>query len=213
MVTEAVAEAAELTKSSNWNVGQWYDFACVYAVASGKIADKKAEYADRAMALLQQAVKAGWKDAAHLKTDTDLDPLRDRADFMKLVADLEKRFPPPKVVGPVHEVGKGLELRGQLDKQTPALVYQVKLAAGKTYVMDMVSPDQKALDPYLVLMDATGKKLAEDDDSGGGRNARITFRAAQAGTYRVQATAFNQGAGAFTLSVREQAQAPQEQKK
>ncbi len=90
---------------------------------------------------------------------------------MKLVADLEKRFPPPKVVGPVHEVGKGLELRGQLDKQTPALVYQVKLAAGKTYVIDMVSPDQKALDPYLVLMDATGKKLAEDDDSGGGRNA------------------------------------------
>ena len=27
--------------------------------------------------------------AAHMKKDTDLDPLRDRADFKKLVADLE----------------------------------------------------------------------------------------------------------------------------
>ena len=45
-----------------------------------------------------------------------------------------------KLLANAHEVGQGLELRGQLDKQTPALVYQVKLAAGKTYVIDMVSP-------------------------------------------------------------------------
>ena len=110
------------------------------------------------------------------------------------------------------EVGPGLELRGQLDKQTPTLVYQVKLAAGKTYVIDMVSPDPKALDPYLRLTDASGKKLAEDDDSGGGLNARIVYRAAQAGTYRIHATSFNQGAGAFTLTVREQATPPKEEK-
>jgi tetratricopeptide (TPR) repeat protein len=90
MVAEAAAEAAELTKSSNWNVGQWYDFACVYAIASGKIADKKQEYADRAMELLQHAVQAGYKDAAHMKKDTDLEPLRGRADFKRLLAELEK---------------------------------------------------------------------------------------------------------------------------
>ena len=202
MVAEAVAEVAELTKTPFWPVGQWYNFACVYSVASGKIADKKREYADRAMELLRVAVKAGWKDAEHMKTDTDLDPLRDRDDFKKLIADFEKRFPPPKLVGPVHEIGQGLELRGQLDKQTPTLVYQVKLAAGKTYVIDLVSPDQKALDPYLVLSDATGKKLAEDDDSGGGLNARITFRAAQAGTYRIHATLIPKpkASGPFTHS-------------
>jgi hypothetical protein len=66
----------------------------------------------------------------------------------------------------VHEFGNGLELRGQLDKQPPTLVDQVKLAAGKTYVIDMVSSDQQALDPYLVLTDSTGKKMAEDDDDG-----------------------------------------------
>ena len=95
MVAEAVAEVAELTKSPNWEASAWCDFACVYAVASGEIADKKAEYADRAMEFLQKAVKAGYKDAALLKKDTDFDPLRDRADFKTLLADLEKEFPQP----------------------------------------------------------------------------------------------------------------------
>jgi serine/threonine protein kinase len=88
-VAEAVADVEELTKASKWSAGQWYDFACVYAVASGKIADKKQDYADRAMDLLQNAVKAGYKDAAHMKKDTDLDPLRNRDDFQKLLAELE----------------------------------------------------------------------------------------------------------------------------
>ena len=90
-VAEAVAEVAELTKNPSWNAGQWYDFACVYSLASAKIADKKKEYADRAMELLQKAVKAGWNDAEHTAKDTDLDPLRDREDFKKLLADLEKK--------------------------------------------------------------------------------------------------------------------------
>jgi hypothetical protein len=79
----------------------------------------------------------------------------------------------------------------------------VKLVAGKTYVIDLVSPDPKALDPSLVLSDAAGQQLAEDDDGGGGRNARIVFRAEQDGTYRLRATSCNAGRGAFTLTVRE----------
>ncbi len=100
-IAEAVADIAELEKASNWNAEQWYVFASVYSVAGGKIADKKAEYGDRAMELLRQAVKAGWKDAAHMKQDTDLDPLRDRADFQKLLADLEVKYPPPPEVAPM----------------------------------------------------------------------------------------------------------------
>jgi tetratricopeptide (TPR) repeat protein len=108
-----------------------------------------------------------------------------------------------RYIGPVHDVGTGLELTGQLNAQTPRLVYQVKFVAGKTYIIDMVSPDQKALDPYLVLTDAAGKKLAEDDNSGGGLNARIVFRAAHDGVYRIQATSYmSAGRGPFTLSVR-----------
>ena len=77
----------------------------------------------------------------------------------------------------------------------------------------MVSPDQNALDTYLFLYDAAGKKLAEDDDSGGGLNARIIFHAEQDGTYRIRATSFNAGRGAFTLTVREQAKQPKGEKK
>ena len=60
-------------------------------MASGKIADKKQEYADQAMALLQKSVDAGYQNAAHMQQDADLDPLRDREDFKKLLAKLETK--------------------------------------------------------------------------------------------------------------------------
>jgi tetratricopeptide (TPR) repeat protein len=97
-VAEAVAEVAELTKLSGWNAVQQYSFAGICAVAASKDADKKTEYADRAMELLRQAVKAGYKDAARMKQDTDLDPLRGRDDFKMLLVELEKKSPSPKEV-------------------------------------------------------------------------------------------------------------------
>jgi serine/threonine protein kinase len=44
--------------------------------------------ANRAMTWLRQAVAAGYNDAAHMKQDRDLDSLRGRADFTRLVAVL-----------------------------------------------------------------------------------------------------------------------------
>lgn len=41
------------------------------------------------MKLLCEAVNRGYKDVAHMKGDADLDPLRQRDDFRKLVAELE----------------------------------------------------------------------------------------------------------------------------
>ena len=46
--------------------------------------------ADRAMQWLHKAVQAGYKDAAYVMKDDSLDSLRDRADFKKLLAELEK---------------------------------------------------------------------------------------------------------------------------
>jgi hypothetical protein len=51
------------------------------------------QYADRAIELLRQAVTKGWNDAAHMKKDPDLDRLRQRDDFKKLLAELEKKPP------------------------------------------------------------------------------------------------------------------------
>jgi tetratricopeptide (TPR) repeat protein len=106
-------------------------------------------------------------------------------------------------VGGVHDAGVGLKLHGKLDEKTTTLVYEVKLTAGKTYAIDMVSPNQTALDPYLLLEDADGWHLTEDDDSGGGLNARLIYRAPRDGVYRIRATSFNAGRGGFTLTVRE----------
>ena len=47
--------------------------------------------ADRAMATLRQAVQNGYKDAARLRQDKNLDPLRSRGDFQKLLAALEAK--------------------------------------------------------------------------------------------------------------------------
>jgi hypothetical protein len=88
-VLEAIADVEELTKSSNWNYVQWYDFACAYAVAAGKYSDKKQVYGDRAIQLLRIAVKNGWKEAAHMAKDSDMDALRQREDFKKLIAEME----------------------------------------------------------------------------------------------------------------------------
>ncbi|HEX3314775.1 MAG TPA: serine/threonine-protein kinase, partial [Gemmataceae bacterium] len=93
---EAIAEVSELARSSNWSPGEWYNFACVYSVASAKVADKKQEYAKRAIELLRRAVKAGFDDAALLKRDADLDPLRDHAEFGALVESLSKPPAPSK---------------------------------------------------------------------------------------------------------------------
>ena len=41
-------------------------------------------------------MKAGYNDAANMAKDTDLDPLRGRADFKKLLASLPKPKGPSK---------------------------------------------------------------------------------------------------------------------
>jgi serine/threonine protein kinase len=41
------------------------------------------------LAMLRGAASKGYKDAPYMKKDTDLDPLRQREDLQKLVAELE----------------------------------------------------------------------------------------------------------------------------
>jgi WD40 repeat protein len=78
-------------------------------------------------------------------------------------------------------------------------VYSLPMEAGKKYQIDMVS---KAIDPFLRLEGPGGLRLAEDDDSGGGLNARIVFNCTKTGTYRIICTTFAERIlGEFTLTV------------
>jgi hypothetical protein len=54
-------------------------------------------YADRAMALLRQAVGRGYPGAEKMKQDKNLDALRPRRDFQKLLAEMQlKKTDAPK---------------------------------------------------------------------------------------------------------------------
>jgi hypothetical protein len=83
-------------------------------------------------------------------------------------------------------------------------LYQVDLQAGRSYQIDMTSPNPQLFDPYLRLEDANGGVLAEDDDSGGNLNARILFRPTFNGSYVVVATCYQPGTfGTYTLTIRD----------
>jgi serine/threonine-protein kinase len=97
----ATAAAEEMLRIGYDPVNDPYSAACIVvrcialAQKDAKLADDKRRdrvrgYTERAMALLRQAVAKGYRDAAHLKRDKDLDPIRSRPDFQKLLAELEK---------------------------------------------------------------------------------------------------------------------------
>jgi hypothetical protein len=97
--------AEELARFSSDFANDTYDAACflchcaVLAEKDAQLAQPKRKelaenYANRALALLRQAIAHGFKDAAHMKKDSDLEPLRLRDDFKKLVAELEARSKP-----------------------------------------------------------------------------------------------------------------------
>jgi tetratricopeptide (TPR) repeat protein len=79
-----------------------YNAACIFSrcvplagrdsrLAESERKEKAQAYADRALATLRQAVQNGYQDIANMKSDTDLDPLRVRPEFQKLLKDLEAR--------------------------------------------------------------------------------------------------------------------------
>jgi tetratricopeptide (TPR) repeat protein len=68
---------------------------CIPIVANhDKLDDKQRKeavqfYGDAAMKMLREGVSKGWKDVAPMKKEPDLDPLRQREDFKKLIVELE----------------------------------------------------------------------------------------------------------------------------
>lgn len=54
-------------------------------------------------------------------------------------------------------------------------------------------------DPRVYLIDPSGNKIAEDDDSGGGYNAFLSYTLPSTGTYTIRVDVFT--AGDFTLTL------------
>jgi tetratricopeptide (TPR) repeat protein len=64
-----------------------YNIACVHALMSRK-SENPTKESDLAMEWLKKAVVAGYKNLEQIQKDSDLDAVRNREDFKKLVADL-----------------------------------------------------------------------------------------------------------------------------
>jgi tetratricopeptide (TPR) repeat protein len=97
----AAVRAAQTLRDLDWDHAvNAYDAACCLALCipvvekdpqadAGRRQQQARFYGDQALAMLRIAVARGFKDAALMKKDTDLDPLRQRDDFQKLLAEVE----------------------------------------------------------------------------------------------------------------------------
>jgi tetratricopeptide (TPR) repeat protein len=94
---QATAEANEVVQSEKLPNYLRYDAACVFAVASAAVRDNQKlaeQYAVHAVELLRLVYQRGYKDEPDLKDDKNLDALRSRKDFQKLLAELEAKRKP-----------------------------------------------------------------------------------------------------------------------
>ncbi len=90
----AVAEANHLAQNKAEDGGSLYSLACICSLASGAVKDDaqlNGQYAARAVELLRQALGKGFNDLELLKKNKDLDPLRSRQDFKKLLGELQEK--------------------------------------------------------------------------------------------------------------------------
>jgi hypothetical protein len=104
----APVRAAQALRDLGWDpAGDAYDAACALALCiplvendpqadAGRRQQQARFYGEQALAMLHTAVAKGYKDAANLKEDTDLDPLRGRDDFKKLLGEVEAAKPEQK---------------------------------------------------------------------------------------------------------------------
>jgi hypothetical protein len=75
------------------------------------------------------------------------------------------------------------------------------MVADRTYVIELESA---AFDAFLRLEDATGKLLAENDDSPCNQNSRLDFVPKTDGSYRIVATSLQEaGTGPYALRIPE----------
>ncbi|MFM7273485.1 MAG: Ig-like domain-containing protein, partial [Gammaproteobacteria bacterium] len=95
----------------------------------------------------------------------------------------------------------GAALQGRIEVADDLDLFRVELQAGVTYRLDVTSSGTDGLpDPYLVLYDPDVVQVGEDDDSGGGLDASLTFTPDVSGTYYLGAFDVDSGTGDYTVS-------------
>ncbi len=110
-------------------------------------------------------------------------------------------------VGTTGTVAVGGWATGEIEVAGDRDWFAVTLEAGRIYRIDLEgswNDDGTLEDPYLYgVHDAEGNLISgtPDDDRGEGHNSRVTFTAAEDGTYYVAAGGYGSHVGTYTLSV------------
>jgi tetratricopeptide (TPR) repeat protein len=104
VAAEQLLQAAVSPAGDAYNAGCFLARCMPLAQKDGQLPQARQQelvksYGDRALAALRQAVRHGYRDAAHMKKDTDLDPLRDLVDFQALVREVESGTGPRPAPG------------------------------------------------------------------------------------------------------------------
>jgi tetratricopeptide (TPR) repeat protein len=98
-LTELARERAKLGPEAGiatYNAACYFARAMPMAEKDARLPAEKREhlvqsYGDEAVKYLRQAVSQGFRDLEHMKKDADLDPLRLREDFQKLLTELAEK--------------------------------------------------------------------------------------------------------------------------
>lgn len=95
----------------------------------------------------------------------------------------------------------GQSLQGSINPNTDRDTYYFNAVAGRLISLRMTRRNT-SLDGYLELYDSAGTKIAENDDSGGDRNAWLVATLPGAGTYRVVSRSYAGASGGdYTISL------------
>ncbi|MGQ9904328.1 MAG: PA14 domain-containing protein [Anaerolineae bacterium] len=92
-------------------------------------------------------------------------------------------------------------VEGRLSDGAPSATYCLRASAGQVISARMFALGNDGLDPYLQVLTADGRRLAENDDGLNiGYNAFLSVRIPQDGVYRIEATRYD-GEGRYALRV------------
>jgi formylglycine-generating enzyme required for sulfatase activity/tetratricopeptide (TPR) repeat protein len=87
--TEAMERLEKMVEERAEDAGLLYDVACAYSIASRAVVehspDESRQFADRAVALLSQAIDNGFRDFSKVQEDPNLDPVRQHPVFLTIL--------------------------------------------------------------------------------------------------------------------------------
>lgn len=117
---------------------------------------------------------------------------------------------------PVSAAGQALEpgipMKGALTPDDPTLsdgtYYDAYTFYGHMHELIRFHLSSDEMDMYLLVVDAKGRVIAEDDDSGGGTDAMVEVEIPADGTYQVLANAFFRGSTGEYLLIWEDPRTP-----